>query len=131
MDGIRTTQVWFISKSAKTTDHPTLADTDLGKEIQENLQYDTELKGASHWGLPMVFNGVFQAARVKMSSLSGKQMNTNMYEDVMEAATWEEHEPDTSEQNKRTQRQVNRESDTRTLHMHRLRCNRGPSYNHE
>jgi hypothetical protein len=54
------------------------------------LQYDTKQKDASHWGLPMVFNRVFQAARVKMSNLSGEQMNTNMYEGIMEAVTWEE-----------------------------------------
>ena len=84
---------WFISKSAKTTDHPTLADTDSGKETRKKLQYDTEQKDASHWGLPMVFNRVFQAARVKMSNLSGKQMNMSMYGDIMGAVTWEEYEP--------------------------------------
>jgi hypothetical protein len=41
----------------------------------------------------MVFNRVFQAARVKMSNLSGEQMNTNMYGGIMEAVTWEEYEP--------------------------------------
>ena len=84
---------WFISDNAKTTDHPTLADTETGRSKRKELQYDTQNREAHHWGLPRVFNRVFKAARVKISKKTGKRMEEGMYNNIMRKVSWEEYEP--------------------------------------
>jgi len=74
---------WFISDNAKTTDHPTLADTETGRSKRKELQYDTQNREAHHWGLPRVFNRVFKAARVKISKKTGKRMEEGMYTTIL------------------------------------------------